>query len=233
MPLILHIDTALGNASVGISEDKNILAKRGNEDQKNHAAFVQPAIAEMVSKLGISLAKIDAVSVSIGPGSYTGLRVGLASAKGICHALNKPLITVNTLEIMALAAVEFVKNSGQNELDAFFCPMIDARRMEVFTAVYTSSLQIILPPTAMVLEEDGFSEIRSKNPVFFSGDGSNKLKDIIKNENALFLQLSHSIAHLAMLAIKKFYANEFADLAYCEPFYAKPFYSPPSKKTNI
>lgn len=133
MPLILHIDTATNYASICISKDDVVLGFEENAEQKNHASFLQPAIKAMFAKCNFNLSDIDAVAVTNGPGSYTGLRVGLASAKGLCFALNKALILLNTLQVMAAASIESKK---EEDIDILFCPMIDARRMEVFTALY-------------------------------------------------------------------------------------------------
>ena len=138
MAFILNIDTATEYAGVCISDAGNILAKEESNEQKNHAIFVQSAIKKILSELALKPVSIAAIAVTQGPGSYTGLRVGLASAKGLCYALNKPLILINTLEVMALASIEATKISGTDISKFLFSPMIDARRQEVFTALYDS-----------------------------------------------------------------------------------------------
>jgi tRNA threonylcarbamoyladenosine biosynthesis protein TsaB len=224
MSYILNIDTATETAGVCLSHEHMILAQLNNTDQKKHAAFIQPAIASIMQETGISLTAIDAVAVTAGPGSYTGLRVGMATAKGICFALDKPLITINTLEVMALAAIE----SADNEVTAF-CPLIDARRMEVFTALYDRSLTILLEPQAMVLEEQSFADFLDKNITLFSGSGMQKLSKISGHANARFSAVQHGAAQLAKIALKAFTNKHFADLAYSEPIYLKPFFDTSKK----
>ena len=145
MSLILNIDTATEKAHVSLSNDAVILQSLYNESQKDHAGFLQPAILRLVKDAAVSLKNIDAVAVTAGPGSYTGLRVGMASAKGICYALQKPLIALNTLEVMAASALYHPGIHAANPVD-LFCPMIDARRMEVYTALYNRQLETILAP---------------------------------------------------------------------------------------
>lgn len=163
MSYILHINTALDNASVSLAENEHVIEERLSNSQKEHASFLQVAIAEITTIAGISLKNLSAVAVVNGPGSYTGLRVGLSGAKGICFALSIPLITINTLEWMAAAA-------SQDEAD-LFCPMIDARRMEVFTAMYNHEKIEVTPPTAMILEPDSFKQIWRLKKSFFSETG--------------------------------------------------------------
>lgn len=219
MSYLLNIDTATEQAGVCLSHDDHVLAQLTNPDQKNHAAFLQPAIQQLVQQTGISLQQLDAVAVTGGPGSYTGLRVGLASAKGICYTLNKPLIIINTLEVMTYAAVEKEKDTAQ-----LYCPMIDARRMEVFTAVYQHDLTEIIAPKAMILDDHSFHELLEKHPILFTGSGSEKLKGILSHPHARFQSIDHNAGHLAQLALKAFADQSFTDLAYSEPFYLKAFH---------
>jgi tRNA threonylcarbamoyladenosine biosynthesis protein TsaB len=173
MPLLLNIDTATGHASVCLSKGDVVLGMIESTEQKNHASFVQPAISELMAGAGYTLNALDGIAVTAGPGSYTGLRVGLASAKGICYALNKPLILINTLEVMAQAVV-----SRETSIDpsTLICPLIDARRMEVFTALYDSSLHEIEPPHALVVDENSFAAVLKVQSVVFSGSGHAKLE---------------------------------------------------------
>lgn len=224
MSYLLNIDTATETASVCLSRDNEVLAMEASTDQKKHASFIQPAIASITQKTGISLSDLDAISVTGGPGSYTGLRVGMASAKGICFSLEKPLIIVNTLEIMAVAAIEKASTEA-----AFFCPLIDARRMEVFTGIYDRCLQTELVPQAMVLEEQSFAAFLEKGIILFSGSGMKKLSEISGHPNARFLEVQHNAGHLAQLAFKCFTNKHFANLAYSEPFYLKPFFDTSKK----
>ncbi len=230
MALLLNIDTATEHASVCLSKDDNLLGLIESSEQKNHASFVQPAIEKIINESGYSLKDLDAVAVTAGPGSYTGLRVGLASAKGICYALDKPLILKNTLEVMAESIIQFyLLNNQPIDQAAFLLPMIDARRMEVFTAMYSSSLEEVKPPYALILDTIYFEELLSKSPVIFSGTGHLKLKPIISTPNASFCAVQHNASNLAVLANSSFNNKQFADLAYCEPLYVKEFFSVSAK----
>ena len=224
MGLLLHIDTATEHASVCVTNDGAIIGFAENADQKNHGAFLQPAIKQIFGESDFLLKNIDAISVSNGPGSYTGLRVGLTSAKGLCYALKKPLITINTLEVMAMAAIK--ENSYKITPPKYFCPLIDARRMEVFTAIYDASLKIILPPCAIILNDNSFENYLKNDAILFSGNGHQKLKTVIENANANYSSVQHTAIHLSYLAEQNFSKKMFANLAYCEPFYLKAFFSP-------
>ncbi|MBA2761161.1 MAG: tRNA (adenosine(37)-N6)-threonylcarbamoyltransferase complex dimerization subunit type 1 TsaB [Segetibacter sp.] len=222
MALILNIDTATDIASVCISENGYSLAYRENNQQKEHASFVHAAINTILIEAGKSLQQIDAFAVTSGPGSYTGLRVGLATAKGFCFALNKPLIIVNTLNVMAQAAI-IAKPSALNDL--LYCPMIDARRMEVYTAVFTGDLKSVLQPSAIILEPSTFDFWLKDSSVVFFGSGSAKLKDLLRNDKAIFADIEFNAKNLARLAEKSFSQEEFSDVAYAEPNYIKSFFT--------
>lgn len=226
-PLILHIDTATEFASICFTKGETILAMRSCQDQKKHGAFVQPAIQELMQETGLTLSQLDAISVSEGPGSYTGLRVAMASAKGLCYALDTPLITINTLKIIAQAALE---QESQTYPNAIYCPLIDARRMEVFMALYTPALEPILAPEARILDQDSFKDLLANQVVIFTGSGAAKLQAILNHPNAVFSNVQHNAKQLAILANRAFADHLFANLAYCEPFYLKAFYSAPAKK---
>ncbi len=220
MALIVNIDTATETAHVSIAEDGKILHSLINDVQKDHAAFLQPALEQLIKNTGIGFSAIDGVAFTAGPGSYTGLRVGMASAKGLCYALNKPLIAISTLKVMAKAAVEQADDSS-----VLFCPMIDARRMEVFTAIYNNALTEVLPPCALVLDENSYFNYLQKNKIVFFGSGMQKWRATIQNNHALFTQVINLPAALAALSYEYFQKTEFADLAYAEPFYIKEFIS--------
>ncbi|HQW93579.1 MAG TPA: tRNA (adenosine(37)-N6)-threonylcarbamoyltransferase complex dimerization subunit type 1 TsaB, partial [Ferruginibacter sp.] len=150
MSLILNIDTSSEKAHVSFAKDGSLLALLSSESQKEHASFLQSAIQQLCKTASIHLPEIDAVAVTAGPGSYTGLRVGMASAKGLSYALKKPFITMGTLDILARSAIDFFPEQAEPVL---FCPMLDARRMEVFTAIYQKDLKTILEPGALILDE--------------------------------------------------------------------------------
>jgi tRNA threonylcarbamoyladenosine biosynthesis protein TsaB len=223
MSLILHIDTAAGNAFVNIAKDGVILQSANNGKQNDHASFLQPAVQTVINAAGINLQEIDAVAVNFGPGSYTGLRVGMASAKGLCFALNKPLIVLNGLEVLAKAIlVEYADELG--DAPYFCCPMIDARRMEVFTAVYDFELSAIFEPGALVLEENSFKKILLNNKIIFSGSGAAKWAEVCKHPNAAFLPVSGNDLAMNILSFEKFKKKDFVNIIYAEPLYLKEFY---------
>ena len=213
MALILNIDTALDTASVCLAKDGKSIALKVNKSQKDHAAWIHKAIDEIVQ----DIKSLDAISVTIGPGSYTGLRVGLATAKGLCYALQLPLITIGTLPNMALSA------SGCDS--DLLCPMIDARRMEVFTAVYDKTGKEIMKPAAIILDEDSYKDILKNKRVCFFGSGSIKFRNICKNDNALFNNIETDASSMITVSEQLFMQKSFADLAYSEPLYLKEFHS--------
>jgi len=218
MALILNIDTAVDVASLCLAKDGEVLSISKNESQKDHAAWLPIAIKDIFGKNSLELRSVDAIAVTGGPGSYTGLRIGMATAKGICYALDKPLISLNTLLMMA--------NAANDESADLLCPMIDARRMEVFAAIYTKELQIIKEPAAITLNENSFDEYLLNDSICFFGNGSNKFKAIKKHEKAIFKDLKADASSMTSLSEKKFAEKGFADLAYAEPLYLKEFYSP-------
>ena len=218
---ILLIDTAVSSASVCLARDGENISLRTNDSQKDHAAWIHTAIKEILKEGNSDIEKISAVAISNGPGSYTGLRVGLSAAKGICFAANKPLITVNTLLLMAMAAKDC-------EAD-LLCPMIDARRMEVFTAVYSKDLEQILAPCNMILDENSFQILLDKNIICFFGNGSEKFLKAYPHKNSLLKQVVFSAADMVKLVYKKFEYGDYEGLAYAEPCYVKEFYLPSVK----
>lgn len=223
MALILNIDTATEYGAVGFSESTTVIALKESRSQKEHASFLQSAIKQMVKETGISLTDIVAVSVTIGPGSYTGLRVGLASAKGICYALNKPLIVVNTLQVMALASIQNSLSACSFASPILYCPMIDARRMEVFSALYDKDCKEKSAAKAVIIDENIYKEELMGHQIIFSGSGAHKIKNILAFSHAFIAEIQHNIGHLACLAWQKYTSKDFADVAYCEPFYLKAF----------
>lgn len=223
MALLLNIDTATEHASVCITRDDTLLGMIESSDQKNHAAFLQPAIAQLVRDTGIALTEIDAVAATAGPGSYTGLRVGLSSAKGICYALDKKLVLVDTLKVMAMSILSyFQENSVEPIPGAVIRPLIDARRMEVFTALYDLSLTELEAPNALVLDSHAFEN--ENRAVYFVGSGQEKLKSLISAPQKVFTQMQHNARHLSMLAQNLVKKGVFTDLAYSEPLYVKGFF---------
>lgn len=220
MATFLLIYTATAHASVCISKDGQVIGQLETSDQKSHASFIQPAIASLCKQAGIDLQNMDAISVSMGPGSYTGLRVGMATAKGIAYAMGKPLIGINTLQIMAAAA----KTNHPNHNSAI-CALLDARRMEVFTGIYAHNLEPLTNSTALILDAQSFENELASAPLLFVGDGATKFQDICNHPNAIFdTTLSYSASDMIALTEKAFGLADFLDLAYSEPLYIKAFH---------
>ena len=222
MALLISIDTATATASVCITRNAETIMFCKNEFQKEHASFLHTAITGMLHQTGYSLTSFDAVAVTSGPGSYTGLRVGMSAAKGFCYALAKPLITINTLEVMTKAAID---DKGDSARDILFCPMIDARRMEVFLAIYDFGIKNVLSPAPIVLKEGIFDRYMISNKLLFFGSGSTKLKQMQLYDNSLFSDVKADARDLAKLADNAFNRNEFANISYAEPTYFKDFHS--------
>lgn len=219
MALILNIDSTLQQASVTIAKDGEILMEYINDIQKDHAAFIHVATEKIAKE--IPLKNIDAIAVTVGPGSYTGLRVGLAAAKGFAYTLQKPLITIGTLEAMAHTA----HSKLQENANYYLCPLIDARRMEVFTAIYCNDLKEITPPHALILNENSFEEILKKEKCYFLGDGMQKCREIIKNKNAYFLESYLEPEYISKISSEKFFYSNFSNTMIVVPLYTKEFYN--------
>jgi tRNA threonylcarbamoyladenosine biosynthesis protein TsaB len=219
MSLILNIDTATENAILSIAEDGNVLHFVENDKQKDHASFLHIGIKLLLKNCTIHLTDIDAIAVVNGPGSYTGLRVGMASAKGLCFALNKPLIAINTLTVMAHSAL-------QNEADTGYllCPLLDARRMEVFFALYDNELNVIVPPQAIELDIDFLKEFLNTNKILFFGNAAAKWQKICSHSNVFFKNTITLPSSMGILSYNSLITNKFEDIAYCEPLYLKEFY---------
>lgn len=233
MPLILSIETATTVCSVAIARDGKLLSLKeinaGFSHSENLTVFIQRACEES----GIKLNELDAVAVSKGPGSYTGLRIGASTAKGLCYALGKPLIAIDTLKSLAgccLMSNVLIPGSKILPLDAgilvldsiLLLPMLDARRMEVYCAVFNSSLNEISPAEAVIVDENSFKDIISVNRVVFFGDGSAKCKPLFENNpNAVFADVNLSATGMISLAEAKFDRKEFEDVSLFEPFYLK------------
>ncbi len=222
MNYLLNIHTTSENAIVNLSDGADVLTTSINLNPREHATFLHTSISQILKENNIQPNVLKAIGVTAGPGSYTGIRVGLATAKGLCFALKIPMIMINTLEVMASAAIEKISNNK-----ALYCPMIDARRMEVFFAVYDSALKAIIPPSAMVLEEDSLQEITRDHPTFFFGDGVEKFKQIsnMSNENFHFTDNKLSSSALSVFSWNKFKKNEFDSIAHSKAFYVKEFYT--------
>lgn len=221
-PLILCIETATKMCSVALYKGEELLALKEQGGAYSHAENLTVFIEQIVSDARISLAQLDAIAVSKGPGSYTGLRIGVSTAKGLAFALQKPIIAVETLKSMANYAAKV-----NNEQMHFFCPMIDARRMEVYCAIYESDMNIVKPISAEIITENVFDAIIGDKKVLVFGDGAQKCKEIFKHKsNYSFTEQEFiSAKGLIQIALEKWSKQEFEDVAYFEPFYLKDFVS--------
>lgn len=220
MAYLLHIETATTNCSVALSQNGNLLhCIENNEADFRHSDHLHLFIEELLSTSEIEPAQLSGVAVSMGPGSYTGLRIGVSTAKGLCYANDIPLIAVNSLEVLAAAY-------SPNESDVLV-PMFDARRMEVFALVLNVQKEVLQQTQATIITPESFQEFEHKGRLVFFGTGAEKCKDVISSSNTLFLEeLKHpSARNMVSLATAKFEANDTEDVAYFEPFYLKDFYT--------
>lgn len=229
MAKILLIETATQVCSVALSIDGILVSTKEEIGQNLHASKLTLFIQEVMQTAKLNFNELDAVAISKGPGSYTGLRIGTSTAKGLCFALDIPLIAINTLEMMAAGFI----NQDPNYKD-LICPMIDARRMEVYSAVFDADLNQKSPTEAKIIDDDSFAELLSKQQITFIGDGAMKCSETIDNPNAIFLEDNFNRASNMMgLAEKAFSDHSFEDVAYFEPFYLKDFVVTKSKKNLI
>lgn len=219
--MILQLETATTSCSVALSANGEVLAYKEINKRNIHAEVITVYINDLIKQQNISFDDIDAIAVSCGPGSYTGLRIGVSTAKGLCFALDKPLIAINTLEAMARG---ITKKDGV-DAGTLLCPMIDARRMEVYTAVYKTDGTPVKPTAAEIITADSFADLLQDNKVLFFGDGAAKCIDVLgQNVNALFdTDFTNSAVDLTQLAQQKFTSKQFEDVAYFEPYYLKDF----------
>lgn len=215
MSWILHLETSTKVCSVALSSEGILrFTEEIADDQYAHGEQLTRLIEKVVHLAGIGMKQLDAVSVASGPGSYTGLRIGISTAKGLCYALGIPLILIDSLTALAERAAEQFPNKQ-------IVPMIDARRMEVYTTVFAPNCEVLLPMRAMVLDEHSLSEFE---PFVYFGDGAAKLQELWKQRDCVFdATLLSSAAGQVRLAFEKFNNKDFADLAYCEPIYLKDF----------
>ncbi len=223
MATLLHIDTAGEKAMVAISQNGVLLAIQENEVFQTHASFLQVAIEALVAKTALPLNKMDAIAVTMGPGSYTGLRVGLSSAKGIAYALNKPIIGLSTLALLANAASKLPWFTDKKEPVQIFA-MIDAKRMEVFGAIYDSKLNTSLPEQALEINADYLSRLITKHPTICIGSAATKAKALLEDPAIFFAEQSYNILDNIQLAEDAFKRDLFEDTAYSSPSYLKEFF---------
>lgn len=219
MSLILSIETATSVCSVALHNEGALLAEQTLYIEQSHSGLLAPSIKSLLSYCSLVMNDIEAVAVSKGPGSYTGLRIGVSTAKGICDAIDKPLIAINTLEAMAFGVSKYV-----NTENSLLCPMIDARRMEVYYLLTDINQNIVKPTEPLIVDSSSFSAYLKSNNIVFFGNGSDKCKTVIKHPNASFINnIRPSAAAVGFLAYKSFEKKEFEDVAYFDPFYLKDF----------
>jgi tRNA threonylcarbamoyladenosine biosynthesis protein TsaB len=225
---ILHIDTTSRKGIVMLTCDGEILQVLENDRPSDHASFVQPAAKELLLNNGIGRHLLNCIAVSNGPGSYTGLRVGLSAAKGLCYALNVPLVALNSHRIMAKAmSLEIIQSNIDNCHNILLAPMIDARRLEVFFALFKmDDFSLLHPSQPAVLEPSFLENDLLENIIYFSGDGATKWESMCFSDNARFFELADISKAFSELAYSAFILKEFSDLPYVEPEYAKAFYAP-------
>lgn len=228
MALILHIETATTTSSVALSEHGILIGISERNEKNLHASIITLLISEVMELAGYALSDLDAVSVSMGPGSYTGLRIGVATAKGLCYGLNIPLIGINTLQAMSAGLAVKLKDTPHASLlttQVYLCPMIDARRMEVYMAIYDEGQHEIEKTGAHIIDAGSFRHWSDQRLVLLFGDGSEKLQTLFENEaKVLFLPgFLNSASYQVSLARQKFSLSEFENLSTFEPFYLKEF----------
>ena len=226
MERLILIETSTALCSVALAEDGVITAYKESSAPKAHASLTAVFIDEMLAERNLKISDCDAVCVSMGPGSYTGLRVGVSTAKGLCFGSRKPLLAVGTLDTLAAQAYAEAEADGNYR---FIIPMVDARRMEVYTAVFENGVQITETAPA-IIDENSFSDLLEQGPCLFIGDGAGKCADVIKHPNAHFLQCWPKASSMLAPAMKAYKEKRFEDVAYFEPFYLKEFVATVSKK---
>lgn len=220
MSLILQIETSTSSCSVALSENGTVLAVKELNERNIHASLTTVFVDEVMKDANKPFSSLTAVAVSMGPGSYTGLRIGVSVAKGICYALDIPLISISTLKAMA-----FKMRQIKGEKDLLYCPMIDARRMEVYTGVFDFEGNEVLPVEAKIIDSSSFAGWLEEKKMIFFGDGASKCQPVLAvHQNAFFEdQFTNSAADLSMLAFEKYKLSQFEDVAYFEPYYLKDF----------
>ncbi len=239
MERIILIETSTALCSAALAEDGVITSYRESSAAKAHASLTAVFIKEMLEERGLEISDCDAICVSMGPGSYTGLRVGVSTAKGLCFGSGKPLIAVGTLEtLVAQASTAVIPNEAEVSAYKYIIPMIDARRMEVYSAVFSSvisseaekSYEQITETAPAIIDENSFAEYLEQGPCLFIGDGAGKCADVIKHPHAHFCQCWPKASAMLEPAMKAYKEKRFEDVAYFEPFYLKEFVATVSKK---
>lgn len=226
MAYILHIESTSTVCSVAISKHVDLVAIKELNNGYTHAENLHVFINDILKENNLNPSDLNAVSISSGPGSYTGLRIGFSAAKGLAYALQIPLISIQTLKALAVAAIK------KTNAETLFCPMMDARRMEVYCNVYDNQLNEIIPLQALVLNEESIKTFDLNKPIYFFGDGMPKAKELLQTiPNSYFIDdVTASASHMIDLAYEKYQAKQFEDVAYSEPNYLKEFFFTTAKK---
>lgn len=219
--VLLLLETSTASCSTVLTKGGKIIASRFTDQPRSHASNLALHISEIFAESGLSIAECDAVAISEGPGSYTGLRVGVSTAKGLCFGSGKPLIAIPTPQILAMAAV------GRADK---IVALIDARRMEAYCALFDGNGSPLKSVKSLIFDKNSFKELLDEGSVIFVGNAADKLKDIIKHPNAIFEQCDPLAKHMIIPATEAFTKKEFKDIAYFEPFYLKDFIAGKSKK---
>jgi tRNA threonylcarbamoyladenosine biosynthesis protein TsaB len=231
MSLILCIETGTDICSVGIARDGELMSLRESDQGRDHAKQVAVFVDELLRETGVKPDELDAVAVGMGPGSYTGLRIGVSFAKGLCYGLNIPLLAVGSLEALTDVAIKdyeagIIQVEGWDE--ALLCPMVDARRMEVYTQIFNSRCEAQSEVSAEIITEESFSQWRAKGKLVIFGNGAAKCQEMLPD--AIYINVAPSARGLTRIAHQLFEAGKTVDIAYFEPFYLKDFVVIPSKK---
>ncbi|MCE1198643.1 MAG: tRNA (adenosine(37)-N6)-threonylcarbamoyltransferase complex dimerization subunit type 1 TsaB [Marinilabiliales bacterium] len=224
MAVILCIETSTEVCSVALSADGLVQSIREDKSGRNHAQLLTLFVEEVLKEADLTFRDLAAVAVSGGPGSYTGLRIGVSTAKGICYGASLPLITLSSTVTLAHHVIQLQSEKGLLTDDMLFCPMLDARRMEVYAAVYDHQGEIIRDISAEIIDHTAYADLLATHPIYFFGNGADKCRQILRHPNAIFLEkITASAAYLAGPSLRAFQNRQFADLAYYEPFYLKDF----------
>ncbi|MBK9388761.1 MAG: tRNA (adenosine(37)-N6)-threonylcarbamoyltransferase complex dimerization subunit type 1 TsaB [Bacteroidetes bacterium] len=232
--MIICIETATNLCSVALCDSSGIISVKESNDQRSHASMLTVFIGELLRENSVESSDLDAVAVSKGPGSYTGLRIGVSVAKGMAFAASIPLIGIETTLSMFMGMKDRILNGAGADKDLIFCPMLDARRMEVYSALYSSSGEKIKDISAEIITEDSFRSIPESKKIILFGDGAAKCKNIIRRQNILFIDdftMSSSFMHIP--AFHAFKMKHFEDVAYFEPFYLKDFITTAQRKNIL
>lgn len=235
MALILNIETATEVCSVALSQDNSLVDFKENTEGKSHASLLTLFIDDVLKQNNVTPSQLDAVAVSAGPGSYTGLRIGISAAKGLCYGSGKPLLSVSTLQSMAYGFINQLTDVQKDEhKGALLCPMIDARRLEVYTALFDSSGNFQSEISAEIIDENSYAQILKERKIVFFGNGSDKCREVIRNDNAIFVKgIYPSAKDMITLSLKEYNTHNFKDVAYYEPYYLKEFVATSPKNKVI